>query len=264
MICSGRPSWLPLPALTVSGHTTAPRVPALGPARSRSFFGSTTSCWPFKASNLIWYSTSGTQQGLNPCCATRSATPASSLAVHRADLACRAAAAHHCEPAAVGRFWAVYGPLTPAKRSNYSGRPGVRDQLQRPLSETAEAAASRYQALFDDLLAQTCLLAAPVPAPSPLSHVPSGEQADRSAGFAGRCCACIGGVGLVEGGCLDTAIPFPSPCGIITQSRHSDADVDMHTHTRTRARAHAHTFAHTAHCTSPMCREESAQSSANG
>ena len=29
----GRPSWLPLPASTVSGHTTAPLVHALGPAR---------------------------------------------------------------------------------------------------------------------------------------------------------------------------------------------------------------------------------------
>ena len=71
----------------------------------------------------------------------------------RADLAFRAAAAHHCEPAAAGRFWAVYGLLTPSERSTYTGRPGVRAQLQRPLSESAEAAASRYQALFVDLLA---------------------------------------------------------------------------------------------------------------
>ena len=76
-----------------------------------------------------------------------------SAAVDRADLAFRAAAAHHCEPAAAGRFWAVYGLLTPSERSTYTGRPGVRAQLQRPLSESAEAAASRYQALFVDLLA---------------------------------------------------------------------------------------------------------------
>ena len=47
-----------------------------------------------------------------------------SAAVDRADLAFRAAAAHHCEPAAAGRFWAVYGLLTPSERSTYTGRPG--------------------------------------------------------------------------------------------------------------------------------------------
>ena len=39
----------------------------------------------------------------------------------RADLAFRAAAARHREPAAAGRFWAVYGLLTPAERSTYAG-----------------------------------------------------------------------------------------------------------------------------------------------
>ena len=47
-----RPSWLPLPASAVSGHTMAPLVPALGPARSRSCFGSTTSCRPSSASTI--------------------------------------------------------------------------------------------------------------------------------------------------------------------------------------------------------------------
>ncbi len=36
-------------------------------------------------------------------------------AVDRADLAFRAAAAHHCQPAAAGRFWAIYGLLTPSE-----------------------------------------------------------------------------------------------------------------------------------------------------
>ena len=70
----------------------------------------------------------------------------------RADLAFRAAAAHHCQPAAAGRFWAIYGLLTPSERSTYTGRPGIRGQLQRPLRETTEAAAARYQALLADLL----------------------------------------------------------------------------------------------------------------
>ena len=67
-----------------------------------------------------------------------------SAAVDRADLAFRAAADHDCERAESGLFWAVYGLLTPSERSTYTGRPGVRAQLQRPLSESAEAAASRY------------------------------------------------------------------------------------------------------------------------
>ncbi len=61
-------------------------------------------------------------------------------AVSRADLAFRAAAAHHC---ALGcHFLAVYWLLTPTERSTYTGRPGIRDQLQRPfkLCETLEAA----------------------------------------------------------------------------------------------------------------------------
>ena len=88
-------------------------------------------------------------------------------AVARADLAFRAAAAHHCEPAAAGRFWAVYGLLTPQERSTYTGRPGVRGQLQRPLRETAEAAATRYKTLLADLLSwakvQSTTAAAPPP-----------------------------------------------------------------------------------------------------
>ena len=48
----GAPSWLPPPALTVRGHTTTPLVPALGPARSRSCFGSTSSCRPSSVSTI--------------------------------------------------------------------------------------------------------------------------------------------------------------------------------------------------------------------
>jgi len=92
-------------------------------------------------------------------------------AVSRADLAFRAAAAHHCEPAAAGRFWAVYGLLTPTERSTYTGRPGIRGQLQRPLRETLEAAATRYKALLADLLSwakvQSTLAATPAPRPAP-------------------------------------------------------------------------------------------------
>ena len=76
-------------------------------------------------------------------------------AVDRVDFAFRAAAAHHCEPAAAGCFWAVYGLLTPAERSIYTGSPGVHDQPQRTLRETAEAAASRCQALLVELRAWT-------------------------------------------------------------------------------------------------------------
>jgi hypothetical protein len=46
-------------------------------------------------------------------------------AVLRAKLAFRTAAAHGCQPAAAGRFWAVFGLLTPAEQSSYTGRPGV-------------------------------------------------------------------------------------------------------------------------------------------
>ena len=59
-------------------------------------------------------------------------------AVACADLAFRAASAHHCEPAAAGRFWAVYGLLTPPERSTvtYTGRRpprGSRRQLRGQL-----------------------------------------------------------------------------------------------------------------------------------
>ena len=68
----GRPSWLPLPASTVSGHTTAPLVHALGPARSRSCFGSTTSCLPSSASTI-----SRTASNKGWCCASSSRAPSS-------------------------------------------------------------------------------------------------------------------------------------------------------------------------------------------
>jgi hypothetical protein len=56
-------------------------------------------------------------------------------AVLRAKLAfqVRSAAAHGCQPAAVGRFWAVFGLLTPAEQSFYTGGPGVLARLRRPL-----------------------------------------------------------------------------------------------------------------------------------
>ena len=73
-------------------------------------------------------------------------------AVARADLAFRAAAAHSCQPGAAGCFWAVYGLLTLSERSTYTGRPGVRVRLQRPLRESEDAADGRYSALLSDLL----------------------------------------------------------------------------------------------------------------
>ena len=47
-----------------------------------------------------------------------------SAVVDRAELAFRAAAAHHFEPAEAGRFWAVNGLIITAERSTYTGRPG--------------------------------------------------------------------------------------------------------------------------------------------
>lgn len=73
-------------------------------------------------------------------------------AVARAGMAFRAAAAHGCEPAPAGRFWAIFGLLGPAEQSAYTGRPGVQDNLRRPLHETEAAATSRYSALLGDLL----------------------------------------------------------------------------------------------------------------
>ena len=64
---------------------------------------------------------------------------------------------------------AVYGLMTPAEHSTYTGdRPGVRDQLQRPLSETAEAAASRYTASLSNCLPE--LRCSP---PPPMPHRPA-------------------------------------------------------------------------------------------
>ena len=70
------------------------------PARSRSCFGSTTCADPDDALACHYMATHPKR---HPC-------ERLSAAVDRADLAFRAAAAHHCEPAAAGRFWAVYGP----------------------------------------------------------------------------------------------------------------------------------------------------------
>ena len=59
-----------------------------------------------------------------------------SAAADRADPAFRTAAPHRTEPAAAGRFPAIYVLLMQAER------PGVRHQRQRPLSEIAEATAA--------------------------------------------------------------------------------------------------------------------------
>jgi hypothetical protein len=73
-------------------------------------------------------------------------------AVLRAELAFRTAAAHGCQPAAAGRFWAVFGLLTPAEQSSYTGRPGVLTRLRRPLHESEEAATTRFGDLVADLV----------------------------------------------------------------------------------------------------------------
>ena len=73
-------------------------------------------------------------------------------AVLRAELAFRTAAAHGCQPAAAGRFWAVFGLLTPAEQSSYTGRPGVLARLRRPLHESEEAATTRAGDLVADLV----------------------------------------------------------------------------------------------------------------
>jgi hypothetical protein len=72
--------------------------------------------------------------------------------VARLELAFRSAAAYGCQPAEAGRFWALYGLLTPQERLADSGRLGVRSQLQRPFCETEGATASRLGALLNDLL----------------------------------------------------------------------------------------------------------------
>ena len=73
-------------------------------------------------------------------------------ALAREELAFRAAAAHGCKPGEAGRFWAVFGLLSSAERSAFTGRPGVRGRMQRPLRESAAAAAARHVALLADLL----------------------------------------------------------------------------------------------------------------
>jgi hypothetical protein len=63
-------------------------------------------------------------------------------AVLRAELAFRTAAALCCQLAAACRFWAVFGLVTPAKQSSYTGRPGVLAWLRRLLHESEEDATS--------------------------------------------------------------------------------------------------------------------------
>ena len=74
-------------------------------------------------------------------------------AAARAELAFRSASAHGCQPGEAGRFWAVFGFLTALERSTFTGRPGVRGRMQRPLRESVEAATARHVALLSDLLA---------------------------------------------------------------------------------------------------------------
>ncbi len=62
------------------------------------------------------------------------------------------AAAHGYQPAAAGRFWAVFGLLTPAEQSSYTGRPGVLALLCRPLHESEAAASMRFGDLVTDLV----------------------------------------------------------------------------------------------------------------
>jgi hypothetical protein len=73
-------------------------------------------------------------------------------AVLRTELAFRTAAAHGCQPAAAGRFWAVFGLLTPTEQSSYTGRPGVLARLRRPLHESEAAASTRFGDLVTDLV----------------------------------------------------------------------------------------------------------------
>jgi hypothetical protein len=73
-------------------------------------------------------------------------------AVLRAELAFRTSAAHGCKPAAAGHYWAVFGLLTPAEQSSYTGLPGVLTRLRRPLHESEEAATTRFSNLVADLV----------------------------------------------------------------------------------------------------------------
>ena len=108
-------------------------------------------------------------------------------AVARVEMAFRAAAAHGCSPTAAGRFWAIFGLLTPAEQSAYTGRPGVLGQLRRPLHESDESAAARYRALLTDLTtwskAQSTTAAA---VPRPPSQAPASPPATPGTGSAGR------------------------------------------------------------------------------
>ncbi len=70
----------------------------------------------------------------------------------RAELAFRTAAAHGCQPAAAGRYWAVFGLLTDLTPAEQSGRPGVLTRLRRPLHESEEAATTRFGDLVADLV----------------------------------------------------------------------------------------------------------------
>ena len=71
----------------------------------------------------------------------------------RAELSFRAAAAHGCKPGEAGLFWAIFGLMSSAERSAFTGRPGVSSRMQRPLREYEDAAAARHVALLGDLLA---------------------------------------------------------------------------------------------------------------
>ncbi len=90
----------------------------------------------------------------------------------RTELAFRTAAAHGCQPAAAGRFWAVFGLLTPTEQSSYTGRPGVLALLRRPLHESEAAASTRFQVgdLVTDLVTEPQLVPA-LESRSDLAHV---------------------------------------------------------------------------------------------
>ena len=101
-----------------------------------------------------------------------------SEAVARVERAFRSAAAYGCQPADAGRFWALYGLLTPQERSAYTGRPGVRSQLQRPFCETEAATGRRLGALLNDLMSWAkaqSTTAAPTP-PRPDQRGPDPES----------------------------------------------------------------------------------------
>ena len=100
-------------------------------------------------------------------------------AVARAELAFRAAAAHGCKPLDAGRFWAIFGLMSSAERSAFTGRAGVRGRMQRPLRESDAAAISRHAHLLADLLSwakvqsTTTTPAPPRPGPPRAAESPS-------------------------------------------------------------------------------------------